>query len=948
MSSSSAAVGASKKSTSISAPDILGRSQNWLQKVSSIRVSNRRLGQHLTSFLGDKDSGSQAPKQKHLTNDVFSPLFCKVFKPKRDGYLVFLGGQQGVRIWWTSGHSKGEFTTDLLYDSTMEDDELICVDVCFRQDSSHEAKLYLLSASSSQMNEYKYAIRPLVVTDDAKNASTQLPQVARLADDHTFQGHAKHIHCTQHYLLVTLLNNGSVQIIDRHGWQLAGEVPSLGPRRPVVAASSSRWIAVQTPKESVSAMHNDSKETSSSSSTDVGEAARRVVTGLYSFSKAVSAAVKQSQRSHKNKNNKSNDESESDQEKDDGVSGGGVLVLDLGTQCTGREGNSFDPDDFAVRAHFAAHAVDIGAMTFSPSGLKLASADSYGQVVLVHSLVISGVLCRAHPVVAPGYLKKSDRYHDMVHSPQVLFKLVRGWSLSSIVDIGFTRDEATLYSSTANGTVHIFDLNHLSALENGSQAHSLGSSFASNSSHKSGTSASNGGYASSLDNNMAFIQSPPQSSGSYSQQHVPSLVASTAPLYMSAGSANESTFHQYGVLSSNVPYFLSITRPNMRVLQGYSDVRVKLPLSDHHHQTVEHGDHSSDPHSARSVTDGPRSDEETSFGSSIYPQEVNLLSSSILSPLLVETSHHENAANGLNNNSFELLSATSEGILSRFRVSLSSGQSSQSLGGSIISNLMSQHQPVKEVNRWDLSASIATDSRHHRPFSLARRSHMDWSDGSPVPVCCSHSQWLGAGDDDEPIASPVWLRPQVRLFELSSDSSGISYKSNSSNNSNSNQIGNRDTKSSSSAGASKKKKPARKSKEKGVSISPDSDESAAASSEDHDDLHEESKPKTKPKPSVLLFFPEQQSSKHLPIQRPSMFVGTNRSASTADDECMLENDIQMALGDRLGGSGVEESIPLPVVKHSLPPEDISTWQMDDDWGQDDDQANTESIVGEMT
>jgi WD40 repeat protein len=146
--------------------------------------------------------------------------------------------------------------------------------------------------------------------------------------------------------------------------------------------------------------------------------------------------------------------------------GGGILVLDLESYQNGRsdenergqekknqETNHSAPssssDTLPIITHFISHAGEsLSVMSFSPTGLKLASADTNGQVILVHALVPSGLISHPHQVVG---LLSTNR-------PYLLYKLVRGLTLAKIIDIGFDNSESIAFASSFNGTVHIFDL----------------------------------------------------------------------------------------------------------------------------------------------------------------------------------------------------------------------------------------------------------------------------------------------------------------------------------------------------------------------------------------------------------------------------------------------------------------------------------------------------------
>lgn len=275
-----------KPQSQFSAPDILGRSQNWIQKVSSIRLSNLRVGQHftdvgqhLTNMLAEnvssvKDSDvanniSSPPTNSYSNttakNELFHPSFCKLLKTKHEGCsLIFVGGKSGLRIWRTLGLNHAECSTDLIYASNGSD--LNCIDLCFYEKSGGEDSTTSSSSSAGPVVVYlllatdknnsnggggrRHMIRPLLISGDcsAHFSSVHFPQVTPLATlgDQSYEGTANSISCTNHFLLVSQKSTGTVQLLDRHTLRRVGAVPSLGPLRPVVLAASARWIAIQS------------------------------------------------------------------------------------------------------------------------------------------------------------------------------------------------------------------------------------------------------------------------------------------------------------------------------------------------------------------------------------------------------------------------------------------------------------------------------------------------------------------------------------------------------------------------------------------------------------------------------------------------------------------------------------------------------------------------------
>ena len=234
------------KNSTFLAPDILSRSQNWMQKVSSIRLSNIRVGQQITNLLADKDSNEGSTKSSSV--DFFHPSFCKLMKTKSGGSLVFVGGKNGLRIWLCSSATKNlmECSTELLHDG-----DGYCLDLCFSDQISESIPLgeesvvvYLLQSLPGVGG---HAIRVITLTGVFSAASSQQPLVnCNSSNDRQYEGSACAISCTKNFLLVSQSQTGSVILLHRHSLHKAGEIPSLGPNRPVVVASSSRWVGIQS------------------------------------------------------------------------------------------------------------------------------------------------------------------------------------------------------------------------------------------------------------------------------------------------------------------------------------------------------------------------------------------------------------------------------------------------------------------------------------------------------------------------------------------------------------------------------------------------------------------------------------------------------------------------------------------------------------------------------
>lgn len=244
------------------APDILDRPLNWVQKVSSLRLSNIRVGQHftdvgqhLTNMLADKDAVSDQSYKNSPSNDTsFYPSFCKLLKTKYGGSLIFVGGMSGAHIWVTSFalQKNSDYTTDFLYNW----EERGCTDLCF-SDQCDDFSLsspgcvivYLLLAGNRKKgsSSASHSIRAVAITGDFSSVrSMQVSAPPALSANRHFEGSADAINCTDRFLLVSQTSTGSVQFLCRTTLQRLGVVPSLGPQQPVVLAASARWIAIQS------------------------------------------------------------------------------------------------------------------------------------------------------------------------------------------------------------------------------------------------------------------------------------------------------------------------------------------------------------------------------------------------------------------------------------------------------------------------------------------------------------------------------------------------------------------------------------------------------------------------------------------------------------------------------------------------------------------------------
>ena len=202
------------------APDILGKSQNWVQKVSSLRVSNIRVGQHLTSLLGEKE------RLSGIVND--SAFLCSFVKLSRFRCETFIiaGGISGLRLFKSYfSSSTVDFTTELIFEFL----DMKCLDGCFFGRSDAAAGLLMKSFDD---NDPHYFIR----TVDINNPSH--------FNERKFSGQAQSLSSSNAYLFVGLAQ-GLLRVFDPVGLEPVAEIPSV-PYASVIYATSPRWIAVES------------------------------------------------------------------------------------------------------------------------------------------------------------------------------------------------------------------------------------------------------------------------------------------------------------------------------------------------------------------------------------------------------------------------------------------------------------------------------------------------------------------------------------------------------------------------------------------------------------------------------------------------------------------------------------------------------------------------------
>jgi hypothetical protein len=308
---------------------------------------------------------------------------------------------------------------------------------------------------------------------------------------------------------------------------------------------------------------------------------------------------------------------------------------------------------------------------------------------------------------------------------------VRGLTLAKIIDIGFDNSESIAFASSFNGTVHIFDLK--ATTTESSEIRSAASSWGRSSVHDAGTSPLNplnllgmSGYSSNhVSNGSTQSNLPPMRSEG--DDHVPVI---------------------------DVSQFLQLHRPDLRPLHGYSDMKIKLPLRESPLHETSNGNgfvRKEDPEASDDEQSRDRlpsadatTEHHTAPTNSLFFPEVNMNSSTAILPSVNSLSRATEAGQSLEHgNKYEFLIGTSEGILSRYVVTLKSVATNQPMANS-----------VRELNRWDLCS----------PLTMSLLTPPPSEPNSPSSS--SSTSWITAvGQRSDQIIDiqPVWMRPQCSL-----------------------------------------------------------------------------------------------------------------------------------------------------------------------------------------
>lgn len=207
------------KNKSTLAPDILGKSQNWIQKVSSLRLSNIRVGYQLTSLIGDKEM---------KINDLFIPSFVKIVS-YLNNYYILLGGISGLRICRIiEASNNSDISIELIY----EDTNISCIDCCVYDPTNSQLTFAILYSGQQSNNTYTHFIQTIFL-DNGPQTRVK----------HEFEGVPEKISSTNSFLLVAV-SPGYLRVFYGENIRPITEIPSV-LYTPIVFAVAPRWIAVQ-------------------------------------------------------------------------------------------------------------------------------------------------------------------------------------------------------------------------------------------------------------------------------------------------------------------------------------------------------------------------------------------------------------------------------------------------------------------------------------------------------------------------------------------------------------------------------------------------------------------------------------------------------------------------------------------------------------------------------
>ena len=446
----------------------------------------------------------------------------------------------------------------------------------------------------------------------------------------------------------------------------------------------------------------------SSNSADLGQAARKIVSSVYNLGKVgwdtlgplvyKAYGGKEEAAAHGS--------SSSMEEKITPMLGGAVAVLDffsVASHSPSKNSSSGAVEiGLQVVCKFIAHEEGLEVMTFSPSGLLLASASQSGQVVHIHSLCTAGLLFSS---AAKGIVlhNRRPRYEQ---TPQLVHKLVRGLTLSRVLNICFDNLESCVAISTTNGTVHLFELDrqNISSYSHSAPLGSAGSSKPPSIDHSS-SPLDYHGISSSDDH------APGTSAGS--------SWASSAPLSNIDDLISQLASQQAvdGIPSDSRSRSRSRDSNGFHFKQSYSSQRIRLPIHSHPVSSISDLDGApNEATKAATANSGIDAISKWANSSNTFNSGFSSISSVLVNVGSKSKGYKQDSEY------LALYAISSQGFLSRFRLSppvsvVSSsngnrpgiGYSTTATNGLAINNGNGHLVPI-ELNRWDLIAAPVEDS----------------------------------------------------------------------------------------------------------------------------------------------------------------------------------------------------------------------------------------------
>jgi hypothetical protein len=458
------------------------------------------------------------------------------------------------------------------------------------------------------------------------------------------------------------------------------------------------------------------------------------------------------------------------------VIGGAVAVMDVLSAAaeSGSKPSSVVPQAaLQIVCRYLAHDRGLAFMSFSPSGLLLATASESGQVVHIHSLCPSGVLSS----FSSRGLVLQNRHGRYDQTPQLIHKLVRGLTLSRVLSISFDNVESSVAIGTSNGTIHVFELDKINSVAPTPEKVVSSEGSGSYEQPRSLSGAAGDGLSSSA--GSSWTSSAPISNIDDLITQMSSQAALSAPADLANG------------------------KDNSFLRQFHSSQRIRLPYRE---ATSNGSTQSNQPNGSKqqSSTASDSSGRSTSKISDIY-QWANSSSSShsgssVMSIVVHKVSNRTKSYKAETPDVLELFVISSQGLLSRYRFGaansgpLTSHNNFRHLGNGgavptsfgMPTTISAGHpQLLSELNRWDLltapnedvdgnSLSLidisSTSGYSPHPKNGSSNGFVKSRSGSNAavkrnPISSSSASWLPIFGEYTPSTAygehSMWTRPQV-------------------------------------------------------------------------------------------------------------------------------------------------------------------------------------------